>query len=222
MPRPRKSAALGTTSKELDRKHPYWRNQASSSGKHTTAITKTEGTYRNIGAFLLKQRPGAAVLDASSGLGLGTLALRSMGFRVEDVEPYVSSSRREKPTYTDYNAIRKTYDVVISNAVINVIPDDWRESLIRQMGGLVRMGGILIINTRSRREIQEGGGIVLDDDGEKLISRGGGAYSYQRGFTQQGLEAYAAALLGKSFRVERATAANSGVKSGTAVVCTRL
>ena len=59
-------------------------------------------------------------------------ALREMGFQVDDVEPFPSENR-EAPTFSSYADIDGKYDVVISNAVLNVIPDDWRADVLHQM-----------------------------------------------------------------------------------------
>ena len=121
------------TSEELDRDYPNWNDtQTTSKGGHSTQITGTVSTYRKIGE-MLKQNgmDGVSVLDASSGKGVGTEALRDMGFDVDDVDPYAPSDRKNAPTYDSYDKIEKKYDVIISNAVLNVIPDDWRADVLR-------------------------------------------------------------------------------------------
>lgn len=224
MTRSRKTQCLGMTSTELDKKYPFWRNQATSKGGHNTvSANSTIKTYAKIADFIVKKMPKASVLDASSGAGAGTELLRKMKINCEDVEPFVSSERK-KPTYTDYNKIRKKYDVVISNAVINVIPDDWRETLIKQMASLVAKGGMLIINTRSAKEIQDitKNVIVLDDSAEKIVQKGKNSYAYQRGFDIKKLKTYVQKLVGKTFEVVEAKASNCGVTTGKAVVCFKL
>ncbi len=109
------------TSEELDRDYPNWNDtQTTSKGGHSTQITGTVSTYRKIGE-MLKQ----------NGMDVGTEALRDMGFDVDDVEPYAPSDRKNAPTYDSYDKIEKKYDVIISNAVLNVIPDDWRADVLR-------------------------------------------------------------------------------------------
>ena len=50
---------------------------------------------------------------------------KEYGFNVEDIEPFPDSSY--KPKYTDYSKLNKKYDVTISNAVLNVLPQDQRD-----------------------------------------------------------------------------------------------
>ena len=104
------------TSEELDRDYPNWNDtQTTSKGGHSTQITGTVSTYRKIGE-MLKQNgmDGVSVLDASSGKGVGTEALRDMGFDVDDVEPYAPSDRKNAPTYDSYDKIEKKYDVMVN------------------------------------------------------------------------------------------------------------
>lgn len=78
------------TSEELNEQYPTWLSgQTTDSGQHTTQITSTVKSYNRIGDWMKKNgMEGASVLDASSGLGYGTRALREQGFNVDDVEPY--------------------------------------------------------------------------------------------------------------------------------------
>ena len=211
-------------STELFEQYPTWLSgQTTSTGQHTTQITSTVKTYQRIGDWMQSQgMAGAKVLDASSGLGAGTQALRDMGFDVEDVEPYPSENR-EAPTYTRYEDVNGKYDVVISNAVLNVIPDDWRADVLRSMADKVKEGGKLIINVRDAKSIEsQKQKIELDSPSEILVTDSkGNIRAYQKGFTKSELKAYVESELGEGWQVEIANEGNSGVKSGTAVVVTR-
>lgn len=215
---------LGATSEQLDKKHPYWRNQSTSKGGHNTQVRITLETYKNIGRWILQNNPQASILDASSGLGHGTDYLRDeLGLKCVDVEPFASKTRANPPDYTDYNSIRQKFDIIISNAVVNVIPDDWRETLILQMGKLLKKGGMLIINTRSYNEIAKTKGVTLDDDGEKLVPKGKSNYAYQRGFSTSGFVEYVKDVLGPDYKVGKANTSNCGISnSATAVVCYKI
>ena len=212
------------SSTELFEQYPTWLSgQTTSTGQHTTQITSTVKTYQRIGDWMQSQGiEGAKVLDASSGLGAGTQALRDMGFDVEDVEPYPSENR-EAPTYTRYEDVNGKYDVVISNAVLNVIPDDWRADVLRSMADKVKEGGKLIINVRDAKSIEsQKQKIELDSPSEILVTDSkGNIRAYQKGFTKSELKAYVESELGEGWQVEIANEGNSGVKSGTAVVVTR-
>ena len=213
------------TSMELDQEFgAAWRDQQNEDGRHSTQVANTKSTYEKIGNWMKGAGlEGASILDASSGLGLGTQALREMGFQVDDVEPFPSENR-EAPTFASYDAIDGKYDVVISNAVLNVIPDDWRADVLHKMAAVVKDGGKIIINTRPASNISKQGvegktRITLDSPSEILVKRGDRIAAYQKGFTSEELASWIESELGEGWRVEKATKKNSGISGeGTAVV----
>ena len=208
---------------DLFDKYPTWLSgQTTGTGQHTTQITSTVNTYKKIGDWMKSQgMEGASVLDASSGLGKGTEALKEMGFNVEDVEPYPSENRTA-PTYLKYEDIKGKYDVVISNAVLNVIPDDWRADVLKNMADKVKPGGKMIINVRDAKEMEkQKQKIELDSPSEILVTdKAGNIRAYQKGFTQKELADWVQSELGEGWQVETAKPSNSGI-SGRAVVVTR-
>ena len=213
------------TSMELDQEYgAAWRDQQNEDGRHSTQVANTKSTYEKIGNWMKGAGlEGASILDASSGLGLGTQALREMGFQVDDVEPFPSENR-EAPTFASYDAIDGKYDVVISNAVLNVIPDDWRADVLHKMAAVVKDGGKIIINTRPASNISKQGvegktRVTLDSPSEILVKRGDRIAAYQKGFTSEELAEWIGSELGEGWRVEKATKKNSGISGeGTAVV----
>lgn len=213
------------TSSQLFEEYPTWLSgQTTSTGQHSTQITSTVNTYKKIGDFIQSEdMEGKTVLDASSGLGVGTEALRSMGMSVDDVEPY-PSSKRTPPTYSKYEDIGKKYDYIVSNAVLNVIPDDWRSDVLKSMADKLKVGGKLFINVRDAKSVSsQKQKIELDDPAEILVTNSkGNIRAYQRGFTRSSLKEYVERELGEGFEVETANPKNSGMPSGmTAVVVTR-
>lgn len=212
-------------SSQLFEEYPTWLSgQTTSTGQHSTQITSTVNTYKKIGDFISnKGLEGKSVLDASSGLGVGTQALRDMGMDVDDVEPY-PSSKRIPPTYSRYEDIDKKYDYIISNAVLNVIPDDWRSDVLKSMADKLKVGGRLFINVRDAKSVSsQKQKIELDDPAEILVTDSkGNIRAYQKGFTRSSLKEYVERELGDMFEVETANPGNSGMASGmTAVVVTR-
>jgi len=215
-------ATLWQTSTQLDTNYPNWlKDQTTATGQHSTQITSTKKTYAKIGDYLKSNgMEDATILDASSGLGFGTQELRQQGFNVEDVEPY-PSEKREAPTYTNYADIFKQYDVVISNAVLNVIPDDWRANVLHSMADATKVGGRMIINVRDAQEIiKSKQKIELDSPSEVLITdaKGEKIRAYQKGFTQKELVEWVQKELGDGWTVENATKSNSGLSGARAVV----
>lgn len=215
---------LSATSTELDQKYSGWQNQTNDSGGHTTQIKATVNTYRKIGEWIKNNMKGAKILDASSGLGEGTEALKQMGLNIEDVEPYASNKRKNAPIYDSYDKIKGKYDAIISNAVLNVIPDNWRSELLHNMVDKLNDGGKLFINVRDAKEVSgQKQKVELDSPSEILVTNGKGGYrAYQKGFTQPELESWVKKELGSGYKVEKANEKNSGMPSGSrAVVITK-
>ena len=167
--------------------------------RNPTQITGTVKSYRKIYDALETEGFDGTILDASSGLGYGTRAGREeYGFRVDDIEPFPDS--KYQPKYTDYSTLNKTYDVIISNAVLNVIPQDLRDAMVVKIGEMLNPGGRAFINVRGTDVKNAGSKVAINDDlMEYFISNTG---SYQKGFTSRELVAYLKDALGDGFAVE--------------------
>ena len=202
--------------------------QTNDDGRHTTQVKSTINSYKKFGDWVKRDSNGrdVDVLDASSGLGLGTAWMRDNGFKVDDVEPFPSDSR-EAPTFSSYDEIDKKYDYIISNAVLNVIPDDWRANVLHQMADKLKDGGKLVINVRGAEGIRKQGiegktRTTLDDASEILVHRPDGSIkSYQKGFTKSELKEWCEKELGEGYSVEIANNKNAGGSYDTAVVVTK-
>lgn len=202
--------------------------QTNDDGRHTTQVKSTINSYKKFGDWVKRDSNGrdVDVLDASSGLGLGTAWMRDNGFKVDDVEPFPSDSR-EAPTFSSYDEIDKKYDYIISNAVLNVIPDDWRANVLHQMADKLKDGGKLVINVRGAEGIRKQGiegktRTTLDDASEILVHRPDGSIkSYQKGFTKSELKDWCEKELGEGYSVEIANNKNAGGSYDTAVVVTK-
>lgn len=226
----RKGDVRYRTSEQLSKEYGgrWLDEQTNDDGRHTTQVSNTLSSYRKFGEWVKRDSGGRAVsvLDASSGLGLGTEWLRDNGIEVEDVEPYPSENR-VSPTYRSYDDIDKRYDYIISNAVLNVIPDDWRADLLHNMASKLKVGGRMVINVRGAESIRRQGKegvtrITLDDPTEILVLRPNGTIkAYQKGFTRQELKGWCERELGADYSVEIANEENAGGKYDTAVVVTK-
>ncbi len=221
---------LFRTSKQLDAEYgSRWIDeQTNADGRHTTQVKNTVNSYKKFGEWVQQQANGKKVdvLDASSGLGVGTEWLREHGMNVDDVEPYPSENRTA-PTYSSYEDIDKRYDYIISNAVLNVIPEDWRADVLHSMADKLKVGGKLVINVRGAESIRNQGTegqtrITLDDPSEILVLRPNGTIkAYQKGFTKAELKGWCEKELGDGYSVEVANSKNAGGSYDTAVVVTK-
>lgn len=167
--------------------------------RNPTQITGTVKSYRKIYDKLRAEGFDGTILDASSGLGYGTRAGRTeYGFSVDDIEPFPDA--KYHPNYTDYSTLDKTYDVIISNAVLNVIPQDLRDAMVVKIGEMLNPGGRAFINVRGSDVKNAGSKVAIHADRmEYFISNTG---SYQKGFTSKELVSYLRDALGDSFTVE--------------------
>lgn len=167
--------------------------------RNPTQITGTVKSYRKIYDKLRAEGFDGTILDASSGLGYGTRAGRTeYGFSVDDIEPFPDA--KYHPNYTDYSTLNKTYDVIISNAVLNVIPQDLRDAMVVKIGEMLNPGGRAFINVRGSDVKNAGSKVAIHaDQMEYFISNTG---SYQKGFTSKELVGYLRDALGDGFTVE--------------------
>lgn len=167
--------------------------------RNPTQITGTVKSYRKIYDKLRAEGFDGTILDASSGLGYGTRAGRTeYGFSVDDIEPFPDA--KYHPNYTDYSTLDKTYDVIISNAVLNVIPQDLRDAMVVKIGEMLNPGGRAFINVRGSDVKNAGSKVAIHADRmEYFISNTG---SYQKGFTSKELVSYLQDALGDGFTVE--------------------
>ena len=217
-----------------------WDTTATSGSDNPTQRDQTKSTYRNIYRILQNEGFDGKILDASSGLGVGTLiGQNEFGFDVTDIEPYPSSTRsyiwdadkkdvvRQDgvpyvPMFTDYSTHDDKYDAIISSAVLNVTPQDQRDALVVKMGEMLNPGGKMYVTTRGVSDVNQ-----LAKTG-KNIQLGPAEWietthnSYQKGFTNPELKAYLEDALGPGFTVEISNKDNGGkFNNNTSIVVTK-
>ena len=210
-----------TTAEAMEAFPNMWNVAAEESEKRNpTQIASTVGTYRKIYDILKKEGFSGTILDASSGMGYGTRAGREeYGFDVEDIEPYPDSDYN--PMYTDYSTLDKKYDVIISSAVLNVLPQDQRDALVVKMGQLLKDGGRMFITTRGKdvENLAKTGKNIHLGEMEWIETVKG---SYQKGFTNPELILYLRDALGPDFTVVPASKETGGkFNNNTNVVVTK-
>jgi len=171
-----------------------------------TQITGTIETYRKVYNEYFNDVPPEEVLDFGAGLGVGT---REFGF--DSYEPFPQRGAELynwSPTYTDVNQINKEYRGLISNAVLNVIPNikGERDAAVMGIGKSLAPGGRAFVAVRNPGFMK-----TLKNPkpyGDGVITSSG---TFQKGFTRGELIKYLSKILGPNFKIEPAKLGDVGV-----------
>jgi len=155
-----------------------------------TQISGTLPTYRKATDILDKEASGDRSLDFGAGLGLG-----AQEFGYDSYEPFPREGF--SPTYTSPDQIEpRSYDKIVNLNVLNVVPRDARDRIVKDIGTALDAGGVAIITARGKD--------VLNANGKKgpeptsvITTRG----TYQKGFSRKELVDYLRETLGPSFEV---------------------
>lgn len=201
-------SGAGWTSERLG-KETHWKPEATVS----TQIPNTEVTYKKV-LNVLGLNPEnlkGKVLDFSGGLGNGTKFFKSQGMDAYMYEPFYQTKKGvNAPDYVKLDGSdipQNTHSLVVNNAVLNVVPLDVRNSIVRNIGLSLADNGQAFISARSPGFIKEldksGLKHTLLGENEVLLANG----AYQKGFTQVELEAYIKSTLGDGFTVQAAKGA---------------
>ena len=215
------------------------------SGGHGTQNKSTLPTYDKIFKFIMARGDSPRILDASAGLGAGTELGKEYGLDIHDIEPFPNANY--KPEWTDYDGLQKLvesgkekpFDLIISNAVLNVLAQDSRDNLVAAMDSLLAPGGQMFINVigkdydgakKATPEIKRNSkgvpiGTVLTQEGENDAGREVFVWqsnSVQKVFSPQELKSYLQDALGEGYIIDTPAKAWKGSKlSGTMVVITK-
>ena len=156
-----------------------------------TQIATTGPTYAKAKTLLDEANPEGKTLDFGAGRGLGAKEIGA-----DTYEPFPREGF--DPTYTDASSIPDaSYEKLTSLNVLNVVPRDMRDGIVKDIGRVLKPNGQAIVTTRGRD--------VLDAKGEKgpedmsIITSSG---TYQKGFTQKELTDYVKETLGEGYTVE--------------------
>jgi hypothetical protein len=185
----------------------------------TTQVATTTGSYVKA-ANIAKSLGAKSILDYGAGLGLGSDAMSDIVPNVESFEPNPERWKGKKqPAFTSSADINKTYDAVVSLNVLNVVPKDIRDAIVKDIYNKLNEGGSAIISSRGWT-----GDINLAKNAEKgpepksaIIKRkeaGGITDVYQKGFDGNELVEYVSDLLGDNVTVKKD---NSFGKAGVVI-----
>lgn len=170
-------------------------------GSHPTQIATTKSTYKKIFEKIMPAHiKNGSILDYGAGKNIGG---KSIG--ADTFEPF--PEKGFAPTYKQtQDILSNSYDGIINNAVLNVVPDDIRDSIVKEIGRILKPNGMAFINVRGN-DVFNAKHHVIDKSKMEVIIDGNRAY--QKGFTQNELTKYLQETLGNGFVVENATGKKS-------------
>lgn len=161
-----------------------------------TQVATTGGTYQRAGDVLRERGVQGPVIDYGAGRGHGT---QHLGPDAESFEPYPNAAFR--PNYTDPAAVPSDhYGGLVNLNVLNVLPPEVRDQVVREMGRVLRPQGQGVITTRGR-DVMAARGEPGPEPMSLVIGEGDRA-RYQKGFTPRELREYLQGTLGDRFAVE--------------------
>jgi hypothetical protein len=122
-----------------------------------TQIVTTESTYRRILDQIAKK--GVSIMDWASGLGHGARLMKQLakeiGFEAFAYEPFYNPTKKGAVQEPDYNGIESvetvpdnSLDYIINNAVLNVVDQDTRVTILNQMYSKLKSGGTIYLQAR--------------------------------------------------------------------------
>ena len=159
------------------------------SNAQKTQIAGTFPTYQKALGVLDAVAPEGRALDFGAGLGMS----RDLGF--DTFEPFPRAGF--EPTYRSAADIPDaSYDRLTNLNVLNVVPREIRDSIVEDIGRVIRPGGAGVITTRGRDVMAAKG-----TPGPEPMSLVTSADTYQKGFTQSELQDYLRYILGSQYEV---------------------
>lgn len=164
------------------------------SNAQRTQITGTFPTYQKALGIFDAVAPEGRTLDYGAGRAMSS----RLGF--DTYEPFPLEG--VNPTYRNAADIPDAaYDRLTNFNVLNVVPRDIRDSIVEDIGRVIRPGGTGLITTRGRDVLNAKG--VPGPEPMSIITRPGTDMStYQKGFTQAELQDYLRYILGDRYGVE--------------------
>jgi SAM-dependent methyltransferase len=184
-------------------------DKALSKASGTTQVATTTGSYVKAANILKNLDIKGEVLDFGAGLGLGTDAMsKTLGSKVDSYEINPERWKGDKPvTYTKVEDINKKYDAIVSLNVLNVVPKEIRDGIVRDIYSNLKPGGTAVISTRGfKGDINSAKNFELGPEEKSYIIKrkkvGGIVDVYQKGFDGNELVEYIQDVLGDKVKVE--------------------
>lgn len=161
---------------------------------HPTQRSNTVATYEKFYKLIPDHNKEGVGLDYSAGLGLGSELLRNNhNAHIESYEPFPHATKAVNITHKGLNSLpNRKYDYIINSAVLNVVEQDIRDGIVKDIWNHLKPEGIAIIGVRSKADVM-GTKTALRISDTEIIDRTRG--SYQKGFTSGELKSYIQSLL---------------------------
>ena len=170
------------------------------SNSQRTQIAGTFPTYEKASSILDASIPEGRKLDFGAGLGMS----KDLGF--DTFEPFPREGF--SPTYRSASDIPdSSYDKVTNLNVLNVVPREVRDDIVRNIGRVLAPNGEAIVTTRGRDVLTAKG--VAGPEPMSIVTS---ANTYQKGFTQRELIDYLSSTLGDGFEVTPEKLGQAGAK----------
>jgi len=166
-----------------------------------TQIIGTLPTYEKAKAILDKEvGVEGKTLDFGAGLGEGAKVLKA-----DTYEPFPRTGFN--PNYLDSSTIpSNSYEKITNFNVLNVVPREIRDTIVSDIGRVLKPGGTAIITTRGKDVMGAKGAA-----GPEPMSIITSAQTYQKGFTNKELKEYIKETLGDQFEVTNLKLGPAGV-----------
>jgi hypothetical protein len=180
-----------------------------------TQVATTTPTYVKA-ADILNDRKAGNTLDYGAGRGKGSEAIGA-----DSYEPFPQEGF--DPTYKNAESIpSESYDKVVSASVLNVVPPDVRDTIVQDIGRVLKKDGEAIITARTVSDVSKAKNKTTFEGEENAFIIGDKETgTYQKGFSQPELETYIKSQLGDDFEVVAAPKTKDGQKINGAAVLVR-
>ena len=182
----------------------------------STQVATTRGSY--IKAARKISDIEGDVLDYGAGLGIGTDAMSEVfGRDVESLEINPERWKGKKPVnYTNSNQIDKKFDGIVSLNVVNVVPKEVRDFIVRDIFSKLNVGGKAVISSRGfKDDIERSKNFEVGPEDKSYIVKkkkeGKIIDVYQKGFDGNELVDYVKEVLGDNIEVTKISLGKSGV-----------
>ena len=155
-----------------------------------TQIAGTLPTYKKADTLLTELAGEGKTLDFGAGLGLSK---KELGF--DTYEPFPKGDFT--PDFTSPDKIpSSSYKKITNLNVLNVVPREVRDGIVRDIGRILEPNGTAVITTRGR-DVMAAKGKAGPEPMSIITSKD----TYQKGFTQPELRDYISETLGDGFTI---------------------